>query len=446
MMKVYPNYKPSNIQSIGNIPSHWKVCKVKFVSKIFNGNSLNDTEKEDFENVKIEGHPYISTKNIDILTQAITYNGGLKIPFTIQNEYKVADKNSTLLCIEGGSAGRKIAFTNKKVCFGNKLACFKSFVNTDSKFLFYLINSKTFKYQFNLSMTGIIGGVSISSINNFKLPFPNLDEQNKISSFLTRETSRIDNLISEKGNFIRLLQEKRKALISHVVTKGLNDNASMNPSGVDWIGDIPEHWKITTLRYLGKCQNGINIDGDSFGSGHPFISYGDVYKNKALPKKVKGLVQSTLKDRELYSVKTGDVLFTRTSETIEEIGFTSVCHTDMENAVFAGFLIRFRPNKNAINAKYSEYYFQNEKLRAFFVKEMNLVTRASLSQELLKKMPVPIPPLHEQKEISEYISNKTNKTNLLIDEAKSSIDLLKEHRTALISAAVTGKIDVRENT
>jgi type I restriction enzyme S subunit len=233
-------------------------------------------------------------------------------------------------------------------------------------------------------------------------------------------------------------------LISHVVTKGLNPNVEMKDSGVEWIGKIPEHWNVTKLRYLGKCQNGINIDGDAFGSGYPFISYGDVYKNKALPSKVKGLVQSTAKDREVYSVESGDVLFTRTSETIDEIGFTSVCHNDMDNAVFAGFLIRFRPKENAINPLYSEYYFQNEKLRSFFVKEMNLVTRASLSQELLKRMPVTIPPVEEQKEIAEYISNKDKLISTLANEAKNSIDLLKEHRTALISAAVTGKIDVRE--
>ena len=218
----------------------------------------------------------------------------------------------------------------------------------------------------------------------------------------------------------------------------------MKPSGIDWIGEIPEHWELTKLRYVGQCQNGINIGGDAFGSGYPFISYGDVYNNRALPDKIKGLVQSTPQDREIYSIQAGDVLFTRTSETIDEIGFTSVCYKDMPDAVFAGFLIKFRPKKNAINPLFSEYYFQNEKLRAFFVKEMNLVTRASLSQELLKRMPVPLPPENEQREIAEYLSKKDNSISELIQETKSSIELLKEHRTALISATVTGKIDVRE--
>jgi type I restriction enzyme S subunit len=143
-------------------------------------------------------------------------------------------------------------------------------------------------------------------------------------------------------------------------------------------------------------------------------------------------------------VKSGDVFFTRTSETIEEIGFASVCKQDIPDAVFAGFLIRFRPLSKELSKDFSEFYFSNEKLRAFFVKEMNLVTRASLSQELLKKMPVAFPPYNEQIEIAEYLGNRTAKIDQIIKETKNSIDLLKEHRTALISAAVTGKIDVRE--
>jgi len=446
MMKAYPEYKESGLLGVSQIPLDWSEKKVKFVSNVYNGNSLNDREKERFENDLIEGVPYISSKDLNKETQVINYENGLKVPYSELINYKKTDENSTLLCIEGGSAGKKIAFTNQNVCFVNKLACFKSNPDVSSVFLHYLINSKIFGEQFKLAMTGMIGGVSITNINNFKLPFPSHKEQEKISEYLDVEIGRIRSLIAEKENFITLLQEKRQALISHVVTKGLSSNVMMKDSGVEWIGEIPEHWEVTKLRYLGQCQNGINIGGEFFGKGHPFISYGDVYNNKSLPMQVKGLVESTEKDRAIYSVKSGDVLFTRTSETIDEIGFTSVCHKDFVDAVFAGFLIRFRPKESAIQSKFSEYYFQNEKLRAFFVKEMNLVTRASLSQELLKRMPVVLPPENEQAEIASNLERKTGLINEIINETKKSIELLKERRTALISAAVTGKIDLREES
>lgn len=416
--------------------------KMKFASSIFNGNSLNDGQKEAFSSVQ-DGLKYVSSKDIDVNSNQISLSTGLAVPVDELSQCKIAPSGSPLLCIEGGSAGRKIGFTETDVCFVNKLACFSPKQGVSGRFLFYSLLSQPFRHQFNQSMTGMIGGVSISSINNFEISLPNYELQCAVAAYLDNEVGRIDSLISEKQNFITLLKEKHQALISHYVTKGLDPNLKMKDSGVEWIGEVPSHWEITKLRYIGQCQNGINIGGEFFGSGYPFVSYGDVYNNRALPHKVKGLVQSTEKDRVIYSLKPGDVLFTRTSETIDEIGYSSVCYHNIEDAVFAGFLIRFRPKDSAINPTFSEYYFQNKKLRAFFVKEMNLVTRASLSQELLKRMPVALPPENEQREIGEFLAEKNAKFNEVVKATQSSIELLKEHRTALISAAVTGKIDVR---
>ena len=153
-------------------------------------------------------------------------------------------------------------------------------------------------------------------------------------------------------------------------------------------------------------------------------------------------MQSTENDKRIYSVQRGDVLFTRTSETIEEIGFSSTCLTDVKDATFAGFLIRFRPIQNTLLPEYSKFYFRNILLRAFFVKEMNLVTRASLSQELLKKLAVPFSSLEEQKQIADFLSAKERVFDKLVNDCIKQIELLKERRTALISSAVTGKINV----
>ena len=201
---------------------------------------------------------------------------------------------------------------------------------------------------------GLGGGIrqNLNPSELLEFPVPDIDasEQANIARFLDRETHRIDNLIAEKRKFVALLREKRGAKISRAVTRGLNADAPVKASGIDWIGKVPEAWKVTKLGYLGRSANGISIGGEAFGSGYPFISYGDVYKNRQLPEKFSGLVQSSKEDRVSYSVKSGDVLFTRTSETVDEVAFPSVAMSDVPEAVFAGFLIRFRPYKDTLHA------------------------------------------------------------------------------------------------
>lgn len=207
-------------------------------------------------------------------------------------------------------------------------------------------------------------------------------------------------------------------------------------SGVKWIGEIPEHWKIVRLRFLGNAQNGISKNGDYFGSGYPFITYGDVY-NSSTFQNASGLALSSKEDQKLYSVKKGDIFFTRTSETIDEIGFSSVCLNTIPNATFSGFLIRFRPNNNDLCEKYSSYYFRCSIHRNYFAKNMNIVIRASLGQTLLKSLPVIIPPLPEQEAIVTYLDSKVAKIDEYISIAEKKIAALEELKQTIIAEAVT---------
>jgi len=290
---------------------------------------------------------------------------------------------------------------------------------------------------------GIRQNLSQSELLEFPVPDINHEEQTAIAKFLDRETARIDWLIEKKDRFIELLKEKRAAVITHAVTKGIDADAPMTSSKVDWIGDVPRHWRVTKLGYLGRSANGINIGGDAFGSGFPFISYGDVYKNRQLPDLIEGRVQSSKEDRISYSVKAGDILFTRTSETVEEVAFPSVAMSTIDGAVFAGFLIRFRPYPRTLDPLFSKYAFQNSGLRDFFAREMKIVTRASLSQGLLQSMPIALPPIAEQVKIGIHLERENAKFDALDANTRRSIKLLKEKRSALITAAVTGKIYVR---
>jgi len=208
-------FHDSGINSIGLIPKHWQVKRLKDSFKLYTGNSISD--KTLYE-VKGNTFPYIATKDIDINTNAIDYENGIYIPKSTK-AFKVADKNSTLLCLEGGSAGKKIGFTNTKVCFVNKLCCIKSIDKLVlDKYLFYLFKTPVFEQQFFALLNGLIGGVSLSLIKFFNIIIPTISEQEEIVSYLDEKTRKIDLILKNIISQIDTLKELRKTLINDVVT------------------------------------------------------------------------------------------------------------------------------------------------------------------------------------------------------------------------------------
>ncbi|MBQ4837353.1 restriction endonuclease subunit S [Pseudoalteromonas luteoviolacea] len=436
--KPYPEYKDSQDSLLGDVPKHWQLTRVKYVAELTPKKPMVDRSIDcsfiPMEKLKTDSIILDETKKVGDVYDGYTY---------------FADGDILLAKVTPCFENKNIAIASglkNKIGFGSsEIYTIRASVKVDKRFLFYRLQEDGFMDMAIGSMTGAGGlkRVPSETITNYTYASPSEGEQTQIANYLDHETAKIDTLIEKQQQLIKLLKEKRQAVISHAVTKGLNPEVRLKDSGVEWLGDVPEHWRIKRLRYLGTCQNGINIGADSFGSGYPFISYGDAYKNEVLPENGSGLVQSTEQDREIYSVKTGDVIFTRTSETVEEIGFSSTCLKTVKDATFAGFLIRFRPETDALFSGFSKYYFRSSLMRVFFIKEMNLVTRASLSQDLLKKLSVALPPINEQKKIAEYLDKQSDAFDKLVLNAELSIQLLNERRTALISAAVTGKIDVR---
>lgn len=441
----YPEYKDSGVEWYRSIPADWGVERLKFsVRKLESGTSVNAMDTP------------AGLGQVGVLKTSAVYTGEFRrsenkavlesdlarVSCPVKNGCLVVSRMNTPDLV--GAAGL-VTEDAESIYLPDRL--WQVHVTDGAaKFIHYWTLTPEYRNQVRLVCTGTsssMQNLSQEQFLNFLIPALGEDEKNSIAAFLDYETARIDRLIAQQQRLIELLKEKRQAVISHAVTKGLNPNAPMKDSGVEWLGQVPEHWIVKPLRHLGYCQNGINIGAEAFGSGYPFVSYGDAYKNRVLPETGSGLVQSTPEDRKRYSLLAGDVLFTRTSETIEEIGFASVCLKTIENVCFAGFLIRFRPNSNDLDANYSKYYFSNQLLRAFFIKEMNLITRASLSQDLLKTMPVVLPPRTEQKAIAEVLDEKSKRFDRLQQLGEEQIKILQERRTALISAAVTGKIDLR---
>ena len=440
-MKSYSSYKDSGVEWIGNIPSDWGNTKLKYVSQLFTGNSLNDEQKKLYESENLNDIPYVSSKDIDVDFRTVNYDNGLRIPRD-NNPLKISPTGSFLLCVEGGSSGRKMVFLDRDVCFVNKLCSFYSSQNT--KFQYYFVQSSNFQDKFKLSLTGLIGGVSISTLKNFELPLPPIPEQTQIVSFLDTKTQKIDELIEKTEQKIELLKEKRTSLINHCVTKGLNPNVEMKDSGVEWIGEIPRDWECIPIRYLGSFQNGVSKGSESFGKGYPFMSYGDVYNNEVVPLNIIGKVDLTDEERSRYSVCRGDVFFTRTSETIDDIGISSICLTTLDNCSFSGFVIRYRFYNETHVPEYSRYHFQTHWKKVIIESKMNIVTRSSLSQQVLGEVPVLIPSISEQQQIVSYLDKQTQKIDSTIEKETQRIKLLKEYRQSLISEVVTGKIDVTD--
>lgn len=299
----------------------------------------------------------------------------------------------------------------------------------------YLINSK--------SVGSIQRNIYWSALKRIRMPVPPHNEQNQIVRFLDWKVTTINKLIATKRKQIKALEELEKQIISNAILHGLH-NASQKDSGDRWIGDIPVDWDITRLGKFCSFQNGISESGEFFTSGTPFVGYGDVYRHLELPQIVNGVARSNGQQQETFSVREGDIFFTRTSENIEEVGMAAVCKHTIEKAVFSGFLIRCRPRKPIVDIDFMKYYLQIPDIRNHFSSMMNIVIRASLGQNLLKQMPVVIPPMYEQKEIATYLDAQYAKFVTLVDTIKKEIDTLAELKNQLIADTVTGKIDVRD--
>lgn len=437
-MKESIEYKYSGIEWIGEIPHNWDIVPItKYLD------SLIDYRGRTPEKVD-EGNFLVTARNIK--------NG--KIDYNIACEYIACDKYDEVMSRGKPKIGDVLFTTeaplgevanvdDESIALAQRIIKFSGKENiVNNYFLKYWMLSKGFQeYLSTLSTGSTAEGIKGSKLFHLKMVLPPYNTQNRIVNFLDNKIEAIDKVIKNKNKLIELIKEERESFISEVVTKGINSESTKD-SGIDWIGEVPSSWNVKRLRFIGSCQNGISKAGEHFGTGYPFVSYGDVYNNIELPSEVNGLVESTEAERENYSVVRGDVFFTRTSETVEEIAYASTCLHTIDNATFAGFLIRFRPNSEMILPEFSKYYFRSQILRSYFVKEMNLVTRASLSQDLLKNLLVVLPPIEEQVRIGNYLDKKNEHIDSVIDDITIQIEKLKEYRQAIISEVVTGKVVV----
>lgn len=427
--------KDSGVEWIGAIPDSWHLDRLQWHL---------DEIKESNKPVKTQQVLSLTNK-LGVIPYEEKGEQGNKSKENI-DEYKLAYPDTIVvnsMNILIGSVGK----CNYFGCVSPVYYVFKPKNGENIDFLNYIFQLTQFQKKLRKYANGILEirlRVSSNDILKRQIAFPSGKEQQKIVSFLNEKMAKIDKLIEIENKQIEKLKEYKQAVITEAVTKGFDKSAPMKDSGVEWIGEIPEDWEVCRVKNIGFTQNGISKSGELFGNGYPFISYGDVYKHWVLPQTGSGLIESTEKDRKIFSVNKGDIFFTRTSETIEEVGFSSVCFETITNATFAGFLIRLRPYQpdSIIKSNYAKYYFRANLLRKYLVREMNIVTRASLSQELLGAMSVVLPPPNTQIEISLHLDSQCKKIDSLISIKQKKIDMLNEYKKSLIYECVTGKKEV----
>ena len=429
VIKPYEKYKDSGISWLGEIPEHWKVSKAKHIlfqkkktlnpdlncgSISFGKIVFKDNDRVPFETKAtyqelLKGEFLINPLNLNFDLKSLR-TGLSRIDVVVSTGYIVLQKNSTF----------------------------------NENYLKWLL------HQFDVSFMKTLGDgvrqtLSYTEFKNTDLPYISVPEQTAIANFLDYKTAKIDRFIFKKKQLIKLLNEQKAAIINDAVTKGQNPNAKMKPSGIEWLGVIPEHWEVRNLKYVANCFPS-NIDKHS-KEGEKQVrlcNYTDVYKNDFITNDMNLMVATATDDQiEKFSLQIGDVIITKDSETANDIAVPAVVKEKLENVVCGYHLSVLRPYSKLIG----EYLF-----RVLLCKPINIqfevcsngVTRVGLGVYDMKKAQIPVPPLSEQTAIVAHIEKETSIITKTITTIEKEIALVQEYRTALIAEAVTGKIDVRE--
>jgi len=415
---AYPKYKSSGVEWLGDVPEHWSVKQIKFIIKHIKigpfGSDLTLDMMTD-DGIKVYGQENLINDDFSLGDKFIS-----ELKYEEMKIYTV-EKDDILISMMGTIGKCRVVPRNIKKGIINshliKIKVNQMLINPN--YLSKVINGSDYvDYEINRKSVGtIMSGLNSSIVKSLSILLPPLPEQQAIADFLDREMGRVDTLIDKKQKFIDLLKEKRTALISQAVTKGLNPNVKMKPSGVEWLGDVPEHWEVKRLKFAIWLSRGVDLPTETFVEGpypvyasNGLIGYHNVYTTKG-PCVVVGRSGSV---GEVNYVE-GDFWAHNTALYIQE---------------FRKVLPRF------------SYYL----LLVMDLKSLSAGSAVgTLNRNYIHDVSIAVPSLLEQQAIADYLDDETDKIDSLIAKVDVAIEKLKEYRTAIISAAVTGKINVSTN-
>jgi type I restriction enzyme S subunit len=444
-LKPYPEYKDSGVEWLDDVPVEWCVKPLKFISDL----RLSNIDKH-----TVEGEPPVLLCNYVDVYKNERIDSDIEFMSATASEEQI--KRLTLsvgdvIITKDSEDPRDIGIPAyvAEICpdlvCGYHLALIRSNKDTSGEFLYYFLKSRYAAASFENEACGITRyAIGKYSIGNLDISVPLLEDQNTIARFLDRETSKLDTLVAKQEHLIELLLEKRQAIISHAVTKGLNPDAKMKDSGVEWLGMVPEHWKIKRLGYLTKkIGSGKTPSGGAetyTNEGILFIRSQNVYDDGLRLDDVVYISEQIDLDMKTSRVISGDILLNITGASI---GRTCLVPNKFERANVNQHVCIIR----LIEEKMSEYVslvMKSNSIKSQIDFSQNGAGREGLNFPQIANLTLGVPTEKEQLEIMKYLKVQTSRIDTLIDKARCSIALAKEHRAALISAAVTGKIDVRK--
>ena len=290
--------------------------------------------------------------------------------------------------------------------------------------------------------TSTFPAVSMELLKNCHVVFPSIEDQRSIVDYLNQKCSEIDNIISAQQKRIALLQELKQSVITHAVTKGLNPNVKMKPSGVEWIGDVPEHWEVMPLKKYCKMNKGLTFTkADIVDEGEPVISYGQVHSklNNGVSldcNLIRHVPIGIVKNGENSKAHKGDFIFADTSEDYEGCG--NFVYNDTNQVIYGGYHTIILQTET-LNAKYIGYLFKTDCWRYQIRSRVYGVKVYSITQSILSICSIILPPQEEQAAITSYLDHKCATIDTSISNAQHQIELLQEYKQSLITEVVTGK-------
>ena len=436
--KPYSVYKDSGVEWLGEVPAHWEEKRLRFVCRVNPSkaeiSALPRTTEVSFLPMEAIGEDgklnHEETRTLDQVWQGYTY---------FRDDDVLVAKITP--CFENGKGALCKGLTSG-VGFGTtELEVIRPGDALWPPFVLYLTRSHPFRNLGIASMKGVAGQQRVTEdfIKDFKACFPTINEQRAIAAFLDRETAKIDMLVAKKERLIELLQEKRSALITQAVTKGLDPASPMKTSGIKWIGKIPAHWLLLQLnRVINKFVDYRGATPEKALGGIPLVTARNI-KNGAIDM---GLSSEFIREEDYdeWMVRglpdVGDVVLTTEAPLGESAQITDT------RIALAQRIILFKANRVRITNDYLKYHFASHSGIGELWSRATGSTAIGIKASHLKQIFVTVPPLNEQEAITGHIDGETAKLDALIAKVQEGIEKLKDYRTALISAAVTGKIDV----
>ena len=439
----YPNYRPTESEWLGELPEGWRAIQLARINTKLTNGFVGPTR----DIFRDEGVRYL---------QSLHIKGGQIIfdtPYFVTPEWSAAHKKSILitsdvLIVQTGDIGQVAAVADEFAgCNCHALIIVRAKRQMiDGFFLSAVLRSHYGFHSLKSVQTGALHPhLNCTNIRDIFLPIPPLPDQRAILAFLDRETAKIDRLIAVRQKQVECLQEQRAAIIHHAVIHGLDPQAKMKPSGLDWLGLIPDTWETLPLWAVASMVVS-NVDKHSVPTEQPvrLCNYVDVYKNERIDSSLE-FMEATASRAEIakFSLNVGDVILTKDSESPHDIGVPAIMGEDIPSLV-CGYHLAILRAASGLKSEYLFRLLQTSYVRSYFSIMAQGVTRFGLSQNDITRCPIPLPPESDQERIVSHIDRETAKIDTLVAKYLRELELLAEYRASLISHAVTGKIDVRD--